>query len=120
MFSENELLRYKAMVASIVAISVLSFLVWVHHLPMGNSAMVNSILLDYNNAISVPTGVKIFNWLFTMHRGCISFTSPMLCTWFHPELCYRWCHWGWRLRWRLRDYQYHNTCTSLYPTSTMY
>ncbi|MFP9072261.1 cbb3-type cytochrome c oxidase subunit I, partial [Enterococcus faecalis] len=63
-FARKQLFGYKAMVGSIIAISVLSFLVWTHHFfTMGNSASVNSFFSITTMAISIPTGVKIFNWL---------------------------------------------------------
>ncbi len=78
-FARKQLFGYTAMVGSIIAISVLSFLVWTHHFfTMGNSASVNSFFSITTMAISIPTGVKIFNWLFTMYKGRISFTTPML------------------------------------------
>ncbi len=78
-FSKKNLYGYKSMVVSMVAISVLSFLVWAHHFyTMGQGAMVNGFFSITTMAIAVPTGVKIFNWLFTLRKGKISFTSPML------------------------------------------
>ncbi|MEE3678550.1 cytochrome aa3 quinol oxidase subunit I [Bacillus safensis] len=109
-FSRKQLFGYKAMVVSIVAISVLSFLVWVHHFfTMGNSAAVNSFFSITTMAISVPTGVKIFNWLFTMYRGRISFTSPMLwALGFIPNFVIGGVT-GVMLAMAAADYQYHNT-----------
>jgi cytochrome aa3-600 menaquinol oxidase subunit 1 len=67
------------MVISMVAISTLSFIVWAHHFyTMGHGAMVNGIFSITTMAIAVPTGVKIFNWLFTLWKGKIVFTVPML------------------------------------------
>jgi cytochrome o ubiquinol oxidase subunit 1 len=64
-----------------VAITVLSFIVWLHHFfTMGSGANVNAFFGITTMIISIPTGVKIFNWLFTMYRGRIEFTSPMLWT----------------------------------------
>lgn len=80
-FSRRNLYGYKSMVISMVAISALSFLVWVHHFfTMGQGALVNSIFSITTMAIAVPTGVKIFNWLFTLRKGKIVFTTPMLYT----------------------------------------
>ena len=60
---------------------VLSFLVWLHHFfTMGSGADVNSFFGITTMIISIPTGVKMFNWLFTMYRGRIRFTTPMLWT----------------------------------------
>ena len=64
-----------------MAITVLSFIVWLHHFfTMGSGANVNAFFGITTMIISIPTGVKIFNWLFTMYRGRIEFTSPMLWT----------------------------------------
>lgn len=80
-FSRKRLFGYPSMVAAIWAIVVLSFVVWLHHFfTMGAGADVNAFFGIMTMIIAVPTGVKIFNWLFTMYRGRIQFTSPML--WF--------------------------------------
>ena len=71
-FSGRNLYGYKSMVGSIVIISVLSLLVWAHHFfTMGQGALANSFFSITTMAIAVPTGVKIFNWLFTMWKGKI-------------------------------------------------
>ncbi len=78
-FSRRNLYGYKSMVASMIAITVLSVLVWVHHFfTMGQGVLTNSIFSITTMAIAVPTGVKIFNWLFTLRKGKIEFTTPML------------------------------------------
>jgi cytochrome o ubiquinol oxidase subunit 1 len=80
-FSGKRLFGYKSMVWAIVAITVLSFIVWLHHFfTMGAGANVNAFFGIMTMIIAVPTGVKVFNWLFTMYRGRIRFTTPML--WF--------------------------------------
>ena len=80
-FSRKRLFGYPSMVAAIWTIVVLSFVVWLHHFfTMGAGADVNAFFGIMTMIIAVPTGVKIFNWLFTMYRGRIQFTSPML--WF--------------------------------------
>jgi cytochrome o ubiquinol oxidase subunit 1 len=80
-FSRKRLFGYTSMVWAIWAIVFLSFVVWLHHFfTMGAGANVNAFFGVMTMAIAVPTGVKIFNWLFTMHRGRIRFTTPML--WF--------------------------------------
>lgn len=80
-FSKKRLFGYKSMVYAILAITILSFTVWLHHFfTMGAGANVNAFFGIMTMIISVPTGVKVFNWIFTMYRGRISFTSPML--WF--------------------------------------
>ncbi|SDB91798.1 cytochrome aa3 quinol oxidase subunit I [Shouchella lonarensis] len=109
-FSRKKLFGYDAMVASVVIISCLSFLVWVHHFfTMGNSAMVNSFFSITTMAISIPTGVKIFNWLFTLHKGRIRFTTPMLWSLgFIPNFVVGGVT-GVMLAMAAADYQYHNT-----------
>ena len=78
-FSKKTLFGYKAMVWSMVLIAAYSFLVWVHHFfTMGSGALVNSFFSVTTMLIGVPTGVKIFNWLFTMRKGQIEFSTPML------------------------------------------
>ena len=60
---------------------MLSFLVWLHHFfTMGSGANVNAFFGITTMMISIPTGVKLFNWLFTMYRGRLRFTTPMLWT----------------------------------------
>ncbi len=69
------------MVIATLLIAVLSFLVWVHHFfTMGAGANVNAFFGIMTMVIAIPTGVKVFNWLFTMFRGRIKFQTPML--WF--------------------------------------
>ncbi|MGG3799927.1 cytochrome aa3 quinol oxidase subunit I [Metabacillus fastidiosus] len=78
-FAKKTLFGYKSMVISIIAISFLSFLVWVHHFfTMGGSAAVNSVFSISTMAIAIPTGIKIFNWLLTLYKGKIETTVPML------------------------------------------
>ena len=80
-FSRKKLFGYRTMVAALCAIMVLSFLVWQHHFfTMGAGANVNAFFGIMTMIIAVPTGVKIFNWLFTMYKGRIRFTAPMV--WF--------------------------------------
>src|SRR5712672_1340328 len=78
-FSGKPLFGYRSMVAATMAICVLSFLVWLHHFfTMGASADVNGFFGVMTMIIAVPTGVKIFNWLFTMYGGRVRFTVPIL------------------------------------------
>lgn len=80
-FSQKRLFGYTSMVIATISITVLSFLVWLHHFfTMGAGANVNAFFGIMTMVIAIPTGVKIFNWLFTMFRGRILFTSPMI--WF--------------------------------------
>ncbi|VVE20588.1 cytochrome o ubiquinol oxidase subunit I [Pandoraea morbifera] len=80
-FSGKRLFGYASMVYATVVITVLSYLVWLHHFfTMGSGASVNSFFGITTMIISIPTGAKIFNWLFTMYRGRIRFEVPMLWT----------------------------------------
>lgn len=77
-FSRKRLFGYTTMVWAIGAITVLSFSVWLHHFfTMGAGADVNGFFGIMTMIIAIPTGVKVFNWLFTMFRGKINFSSPM-------------------------------------------
>ncbi|SFI71879.1 cytochrome aa3 quinol oxidase subunit I [Thermoflavimicrobium dichotomicum] len=78
-FSKKYIFGYKSMVASLMLISVISYFVWVHHFfTMGAGPGVNSFFAVASMAVGIPTGVKVFNWLFTMFRGRIRVTLPML------------------------------------------
>lgn len=80
-FCEKRLFGYHSMVWALVLIAFLSFIVWLHHFfTMGASPLVNSFFGIMTMTIAIPTGVKLFNWLFTQYRGRVHFTSPML--WF--------------------------------------
>ena len=80
-FSRKRLFGYTSMVWAIWAIVFLSFIVWLHHFfTMGAGSNVNAFFGIMTMIIAVPTGVKLFNWLFTMYRGKINLKSPML--WF--------------------------------------
>jgi len=78
-FSSKPLFGYRSMVLATMAICILSFLVWLHHFfTMGAGADVNAVFGITTMIIAVPTGVKVFNWLFTMYGGRVRFTSPIL------------------------------------------
>jgi cytochrome o ubiquinol oxidase subunit 1 len=80
-FSGKRLFGYRSLVYATAAITVLSFSVWVHHFfTMGAGPDVNVFFGIATMMIAVPTGVKIYNWLFTMYRGRIRFTTPMYWT----------------------------------------
>ncbi|MGB3945953.1 MAG: cbb3-type cytochrome c oxidase subunit I [Candidatus Saccharimonadales bacterium] len=80
-YSKKVLFGYKTMVWALLAIMFLSFIVWQHHFfTMGAGANVNAFFGIMTMVIAVPTGVKIFNWLFTMYGGRIAFKAPMI--WF--------------------------------------
>jgi cytochrome o ubiquinol oxidase subunit 1 len=78
-FSGKPLFGYRSMVMATMGICILAFMVWLHHFfTMGAGADVNAVFGIATMVIAVPTGVKIFNWLFTMHGGRVVFASPML------------------------------------------
>jgi cytochrome o ubiquinol oxidase subunit 1 len=80
-FSGKALFGYRSMVLATLAICVVSFTVWLHHFfTMGAGADVNAFFGIMSMIIAVPTGVKIFNWLFTMFHGRIVFNTPVLFT----------------------------------------
>jgi cytochrome o ubiquinol oxidase subunit 1 len=80
-FSGKPLFGYRSMVAATMAIAILAYTVWLHHFfTMGASANVNAIFGIASMIIAVPTGVKIFNWLFTMYGGRVRLTVPVLWT----------------------------------------
>ena len=80
-FSGKPLFGYTSMVYATMAIAVLSMLVWLHHFfTMGAGPAVNAFYGITTMIIAVPTGVKIFNWIFTMYRGRVRFDTPMLWT----------------------------------------
>jgi cytochrome o ubiquinol oxidase subunit 1 len=78
-FSGKALFGYRSMVLATMAICVISFMVWLHHFfTMGAGPDVNAIFGIASMIIAVPTGVKIYNWLFTMYGGRVRFETPML------------------------------------------
>ncbi|MEW4285008.1 cytochrome c oxidase subunit I [Priestia koreensis] len=78
-FSRKRLFGYSSMVFATVLIGFLGFMVWAHHMfTTGLGPIANAIFAVATMAIGVPTGIKIFNWLFTMWGGSIKFTTPML------------------------------------------
>jgi cytochrome o ubiquinol oxidase subunit 1 len=80
-FSGKALFGYRSMVLATMAICVISFMVWLHHFfTMGAGPNVNAIFGIASMIIAVPTGVKIYNWLFTMYGGRVRFETPMLWT----------------------------------------
>ncbi|HET7658480.1 MAG TPA: cytochrome aa3 quinol oxidase subunit I [Bacillales bacterium] len=109
-FSGKKLFGYKMMVWSMVLIGFLSLIVWVHHFfTMGAGPGVNTFFSITTMLIAIPTGIKIFNWLGTMFRGRLRFTTPMLWS-----LAFIPCFviggvTGVMLAMATADYQYHNT-----------
>jgi cytochrome o ubiquinol oxidase subunit 1 len=80
-FAQKKLFGYSSMVWAIFGITILSFIVWLHHFfTMGAGANVNAFFGIMTMVIAVPTGVKLFNWLFTLYRGRIIFHQSLL--WF--------------------------------------
>ncbi|WP_299842932.1 cytochrome o ubiquinol oxidase subunit I [uncultured Paracoccus sp.] len=80
-FCGKRLFGYNSMVYATICITILSYLVWLHHFfTMGSGPSVNSFFGIATMIISIPTGAKVFNWLFTMYRGRIRFELPMMWT----------------------------------------
>jgi cytochrome o ubiquinol oxidase subunit 1 len=78
-FSEKGLFGYRSMVAATMVICVLAFSVWLHHFfTMGAGASVNAVFGILSTVIAVPTGVKVFNWLFTLYGGRVRYNVPVL------------------------------------------
>jgi cytochrome o ubiquinol oxidase subunit 1 len=78
-FSGKALFGYRSMVLATLAICILSFMVWLHHFfTMGAGADVNAFFGIMSMIIAVPTGVKVFNWLFTLFHGRVVFRTPVL------------------------------------------
>ncbi|AVG14621.1 cytochrome o ubiquinol oxidase subunit I [Chromobacterium vaccinii] len=80
-FAGKRLFGHKSMIYASGAISVLGFMVWLHHFfTMGSGANVNAFFGIATMIISIPTGVKLFNWLFTIYKGRLRFETPILWT----------------------------------------
>ena len=78
-FSRRPLFGYTAMVVSTIAIGILGFSTWSHHMfTVGLPTNLEAIFVFSTMLIAVPTGVKVFNWVFTMIGGSLRFTVPML------------------------------------------
>ncbi|MBX5476975.1 MAG: cbb3-type cytochrome c oxidase subunit I [Clostridia bacterium] len=109
-FARKRLFGYTSMVASLLVISVISYFVWAHHFfTMGAGADVNAFFAVASMAVGIPTGVKVFNWLFTMYRGRIRLSLPMLWTLaFIPTFALGGAT-GVMLAAAPADYQYHNS-----------
>ncbi|BDG48175.1 MULTISPECIES: cytochrome c oxidase subunit I [Parageobacillus] len=109
-FSRKRLFGYSSMVFAVVLIGFLGFMVWAHHMfTTGLGPVANAIFAVATMAIAVPTGIKIFNWLFTMWGGNIRFTTPMLyAVSFIPSFVMGGVT-GVMLASAPADYQYHDT-----------
>lgn len=80
-YARKRLFGYPSMVAALMAIAFFSYVVWLHHFfTMGAGGNINGFFAITTMIIAVPTGVKLFNWLFTMYKGRVTFSSPMV--WF--------------------------------------
>lgn len=109
-FSRKRIFGYTSMITSLFLISIVSYFVWVHHFfTMGASAGVNSFFAIASMFIAIPTGVKVFNWLFTMFRGRIRMTLPMLWTIAFVPCFVVGGATGVMLAVAPADYQYHNS-----------
>lgn len=109
-FSRKRLFGYSSMVFATVLIGFLGFMVWAHHMfTVGLGPIANAIFAVATMAIAVPTGIKIFNWLFTMWGGSIKFTTPMhYAVAFIPSFLMGGVT-GVMLASAAADYQYHDT-----------
>lgn len=109
-FSRKRLFGYSSMVFATVLIGFLGFMVWAHHMfTTGLGPVTNAIFAVATMAIGVPTGIKIFNWLFTMWGGSVKFTTPMLyAVAFIPSFVAGGVT-GVMLAAAAADYQYHDT-----------
>lgn len=110
MFSRKRLFGYSSMVFATVLIGFLGFMVWAHHMfTTGLGPVANAIFAVATMAIGVPTGIKIFNWLFTMWGGSVKFTTPMHYAFaFIPTFVMGGVT-GVMLASAAADYQYHDT-----------
>jgi cytochrome o ubiquinol oxidase subunit 1 len=78
-FSTKALFGYRSMVIATMAIAILSFAVWLHHFfTMGQNANINAVFGIMSMLIGIPTGVKVYDWMWTMFRGRVRFTVPMI------------------------------------------
>ncbi|MCL6453374.1 MAG: cbb3-type cytochrome c oxidase subunit I [Alicyclobacillus sp.] len=109
-FAKKRVFGYASMVASMMVITVISYLVWLHHFfTMGAGPGVNSFFALASMIIAIPTGVKVFNWLMTLFRGRIRLTPPLLWTLgFVPNFAIGGAT-GVMLAVAPADYQYHNS-----------
>ncbi len=109
-FSRKRVFGYTSMVASLMTIAVISYFVWAHHFfTMGAGPGVNSFFAIASMCVGIPTGVKVFNWLFTMFKGRIRTSLPMLwAIGFIPNFAIGGAT-GIMLAAAPGDYQYHNS-----------
>jgi cytochrome c oxidase subunit I len=77
-FSHREIFGYRFIAMSSVAIALIGFLVWGHHMfPNGQSGLLNTIFSAFTMLVAVPSAVKVWNWLATMYKGSLDFKTPM-------------------------------------------
>lgn len=108
-FSKKKIFGYKSMVFALLSISILSFLTWVHHFFTMATPTVDAFFAVTTMAVAIPTGVKVFNWIFTMFRGRVEFKTPMLWTFaFIPTFLVGGAT-GVMLAVAPADFQYHNS-----------
>ena len=78
-FSRKRIFGYTSMVVAIMIITVLGFEVWIHHLYVAGVTNWTRVVFMWSTIfIGVPTGIKVFSWIATLHKGSIEFTTPML------------------------------------------
>lgn len=78
-FSSKELFGYKFVVWASVAIAVIGFLVWGHHMFVAGTSLYSALVFSIlSYMVAVPSAIKVFNWIGTMHKGWIRFDAPML------------------------------------------
>jgi cytochrome c oxidase subunit 1 len=78
-FSRKPIFGYKSIAMSSLAIAVISFIVWGHHMFLsGQSPLMSTIFSFLTFAVAVPSAIKVFNWVSTLYKGSISFATPML------------------------------------------
>ncbi len=78
-FSRKPIFGYKAMAYSLLAIAIISFLVWAHHMFVSGMSEVAATIFSFlTMLVAIPTAIKVFNWTATLYRGSIDLRSPML------------------------------------------
>ena len=78
-FSRKHIFGYRFIAYSSVAIAILGFLVWGHHMfTSGQSGLANMVFSALTFSVSIPSAIKVFNWLATMYKGSIRLDTPML------------------------------------------